>query len=75
MANEFPNKFMSIRSVARTGLLPESVLRRFVVEGILPGFYTGRKYLINTDLLADMLRDPHSPFNNQGRKEGNNLDS
>lgn len=67
MMNEFPQKFMSVRAVAQTGLLPESVLRRFAKQKKLPGFYTGRKFLVNTELLAAMISDPGSPLNTGGR--------
>jgi hypothetical protein len=68
MNETFPAKFMSLRAIAQTGLLPESVLRRFAKQKKLPGFYTGRKYLVNTDLLTAMLEDPTSIFNQDHRE-------
>lgn len=48
-------RFMSIREVARTGLLSEYTLRLMEKQKRLPCVYTGRKCLINFDKLVDQL--------------------
>lgn len=53
-------QLMSIRQVARTGVLPEHFLRQLQKRGILPGFLSGRKFIVNYSLLLEMLNDPTS---------------
>lgn len=55
-------RFMSIREVARTGLLSEYTLRLMEKQKQLPCVYTGRKCLINFDRLVEQL--------NQASQEG-----
>lgn len=55
-------RFMSIREVARTGLLSEYTLRLMEKQKQLPCVYTGRKCLINFDKLVEQL--------NQASQEG-----
>ena len=47
--------FMTIRETARTGILPETCLRRMVKQGTLPGFYSGVKFLVNYTALVEKL--------------------
>lgn len=54
MTVEIP-RFMSIREVARTGLLSEYTLRLMEKQKKLPCVYTGRKCLINFDRLVEQL--------------------
>lgn len=46
---------LSIRETAKTGILPETALRRLAAEGRLPCIYVGRKALVNFDRLVQML--------------------
>lgn len=48
-------KFMTIKEVAKTGILPETALRRMLKEGKLPAVYSGRKALINYTILCNYL--------------------
>lgn len=48
-------KFMTIREVARLGILPEHYLRRLEHTGKLPGFYSGVKKLVNVEMLMEQL--------------------
>ena len=48
---------MTIREIARTGLLPEHALRIMLKAGQLPAIYIGKKALINYDKLCDILRN------------------
>lgn len=48
-------RFMSIREVAKTGILSEYTLRLMEKQGKLPCIHTGRKCLINFDKLVDQL--------------------
>lgn len=54
MTVEVP-RFMSIREVARTGLLSEYTLRLMEKQKQLPCVYTGKKCLINFDKLVEQL--------------------
>lgn len=47
---------MTIREVARTGILSEHALRLMVRDGKLPVLYIGRKALINYDSLCEVLQ-------------------
>lgn len=48
-------EFKSIRQTAATGLVPENFLRNMVARGECPGFYIGRKFMVNVTVLAEML--------------------
>lgn len=52
--NELPS-FCSIRQAAATHILPEFRLRRMCAEGQLPGFYAGKKFMINFSALCAQL--------------------
>ena len=49
------SRFLTIREVAKTGLLPEHYLRMMERQWRLPGIYAGRKKLINVPQLVKML--------------------
>lgn len=59
MTVEVP-RFMSIREVARTGLLSEYTLRSMEKQKQLPCVYTGKKCLVNFDKLVEQLNNPIS---------------
>lgn len=48
-------KFMTIREVAKTGLVSEYYLRNMEKQGCLPGIKSGNKKLVNYDLLIEFL--------------------
>jgi len=48
-------KMLTIRQIAKTGLLTEHALRLMVKQGRLPALYIGKKALINYDRLCDHL--------------------
>lgn len=48
-------KFMTIKQIAQTGLLPETALRRMLKAGQLPAIYSGRKALVNYSTLCQYL--------------------
>lgn len=48
-------KFMSIREVARTGLISEYYLRLMEKQNRLPCIYSGKKCMINYPLLVEQL--------------------
>lgn len=56
MTMEIP-RFMSIREVAKTGLLSEYTLRLMEKQKVLPCVYTGRKCLVNFDKLVEQLNE------------------
>ena len=56
--------FMSIRQIAQTKLLPEHILRKWQKAGKLPGFYSGKKFLVNYTILVQELEEKNSQFYN-----------
>lgn len=67
MTMEIP-RFMSIREVAKTGLLSEYTLRLMEKQRRLPGVYSGRKFLVNFDRLVEQLNS-----SNQGEGDAINV--
>jgi len=51
-------KLMTIREVARTGVVSEYTLRAMVKQGHVPCIKVGVKVLINFELFCAMLNDP-----------------
>lgn len=51
------DKLMTIRQVAKTGLLSEYSLRKLAKQGRLPAIFVGRKCLINVEQLAKQLHN------------------
>ncbi len=63
MMKDMPN-MMTIREIAKTGLLSENALRCLLKEGKLPVVYIGKKALINYSLLCEQLNQlKRTPFN------------
>ncbi len=50
-------RMMTVRQIAATGLLPENALRVMLKQGKLPAVFSGRKALINFDLLCEQLEN------------------
>lgn len=48
-------KMLTIRETARTGILPEFMIRKLVKQGKIPGVQVGTKFLVNYDRLCDWL--------------------
>ena len=48
-------KFMTIKEIAKTGILPEHAIRQLVKAGQLPAIYSGKKALINFTTLCEHL--------------------
>ena len=48
-------KMMTIREVARTGILPEHAIRLLVKQGKIPAIYVGSKAIINYDAFVAQL--------------------
>lgn len=55
--------YLSIRQVAETGLVFEHLLRLMEKQGRLPGIYSGRKKLVNLELLEEQLREESTGVN------------
>lgn len=53
--NETIPRMLSIRQVAREGILPEYTLRQMEKQGKLPCIYSGRKCLVNYPRLLEQL--------------------
>lgn len=47
--------FKTIRQTAATGLISEHFLRQLVAQGRCPGIYSGSRFLVNVDALAEQL--------------------
>ena len=61
MTNEFNiPTMMTIREIARTGVLAENALRMLVKQNKIPHISVNKKVLINFRLLCNMLDDPNS---------------
>ncbi len=48
-------QFKTIRQTAATGLVTENFLRMLVAQKKCPGIYSGNRFLVNEDALAEML--------------------
>ena len=55
MENNSLPKMLTIRQVAKTGILSEYCLRLMEKQGRLPCIYSGKKCLVNLDRLVEML--------------------
>ena len=53
--NEQIPKMLTIRETARTGILPETALRRLAAENRLPALKVGNRLLVNFDILVEQL--------------------
>ena len=49
-------RFDVAAKVAPESGIPEYRIRQMIKEGIVPGFYAGRKYFINVDAFLEMLQ-------------------
>ena len=49
-------RMMTVREIARTGLMSEHALRLLLKAGKLPAIFIGRKALINYDSLCEQLQ-------------------
>lgn len=47
----------TIRQTAATGILPEFRLRQMQKQGRLPGVYSGNRFLVNVDMLTELLQN------------------
>lgn len=57
MESDKTPRMMTVREIARLGILPEHALRIMLKAGQLPAIYIGKKALINYDKLCDLLRN------------------
>ena len=65
---EFPI-MMSIRDIAKTGVLPENTIRTMVKNGSIQVVHSGTKVLINFKLLCEYLNSLTVNTNNGGNKD------
>ena len=49
-------QMMTVRQIAKTGLLPENAIRVMLKNGQIKAVYSGRKALINFDNLCEYLK-------------------
>ncbi len=49
-------RMMTVREIARTGLMSEHALRLLLKAGKLPAIFIGKKALINYDRLCEQLQ-------------------
>ena len=50
-------KLMTIRQVAKTGLIPEKALRQLVKQGIVKVLYSGKKAFINYQSVCNIINN------------------
>ena len=60
-------RLMTIREIAKTGLMAEHALRLLLKQGKLPAIYIGSKALINYDKLCAQLENLGSTALDEGR--------
>lgn len=48
-------RFMTIREVARTGIVTEYYIRSMVKQGKVPGVWSGKSFLVNYPLFVEWL--------------------
>ena len=48
-------KMMTVRQIAETGVLPENAIRVMLKNGQIKAVYSGKKALINFDMLCEYL--------------------
>ena len=52
-----PPRMMTVREIAKLGIMPEHALRIMLKAGQLPAIFVGKKALVNYDKLCDLLRN------------------
>lgn len=55
--------FKSVREVAKEGILSEFLIRKLIAQGKCPGFYSGKKFLVNVEQLRNYLEVVSTPGN------------
>lgn len=48
-------RLMTIRETAKAGILPEHRIRQMQKQGKLPGIYSGNKFLVNAEMLVQLV--------------------
>lgn len=61
--------FLSAHNTAQSTGIPEKQIRRMIKEGRCPGYYVGRKFMVNVDRLIQQL-DEASQANGQEADNG-----
>lgn len=49
--------FESVLEFSRKGIIPEATTRRLIKNNMVPGFFSGRKFLINTSAFIQVLEN------------------
>ena len=49
---------LTIKQTAETGILPEQLIRKLVRKKLIPGFYSGNRFLVNISALRELLNTP-----------------
>ena len=57
MENNNIPRMMTVRAIAKTGLLPENTIRVMLKKGQIQAVYSGKKALINYDNFCKYLQD------------------
>ena len=53
----------SIHATAKETGISESLIRQLVTQKKCPGFYAGRKFIVNVGMLIDMINSQSKPVN------------
>jgi len=57
MENNAIPRLMSVKEMAKTGIMPENAIRVLLKQGKLPAIYSGKKAIINFDLMCEQFRN------------------
>lgn len=48
-------KFLAPAKAAKATQIPETHIRRMIKQGTCPGFYSGNRFMVNTEALLNLL--------------------
>lgn len=57
MSDNSVPKLMTIRQVAKTGIIPERALRRLVKQGVIKALYSGNRAFINYHTVCNVINN------------------
>lgn len=57
MSDNSVPKLMTIRQVAKTGIIPERALRRLVKQGVIKALYSGNRAFINYNSVCNVINN------------------
>jgi excisionase family DNA binding protein len=64
---------LTVREVARTGILPEHAIRLLLKDGKLPAIFVGKKAFINFEKLLELLESSTRPKGGEQDADSNRM--